>query len=413
MSAQINDLQQKRGVAVTQMREMLEKCKKSDRARSVEEEAQFEGWNKEVDDLGSKIDQLRKEDAAGKRVAALDAEMRAFTPAPVSGPVSTTAAPDHATEQRAAFSKYVRAGLPGLNANEVRALQADLNTQAGYLIPPEQFVGELIKFVDNATVIRGMARKFTLAGAASMGFPELTTDMAAPAWTSEIGAYSEDSSLAVGKREMSPNQLTKGIKVSTKLLNNAPGVESLVAERLAYQFAITEEAAFATGTGAGQPLGLFTASANGVSTARDVSTGNSTSAFVADNLMDNLYSLKPQHQAKAQWLMHRDAVKMARKLKDGSGQYLWQPGLLGSNPDSLLAKPVVMSEYAPNTFTTLLYVAIVGNFDYYWICDVPSAFTLQRLVELYAATGQVGFIGRSFCDGAPVLAEAFSRVKLG
>ena len=37
---------------------------------------------------------------------------------------------------------------------------------------------------------------------------------------------------------------------------------------------------------------------------------------------------------------------------------------------------------------------------------------LQRLDELYAATNQVGFIGRMELDGMPVLAEAFTRVTL-
>ena len=37
---------------------------------------------------------------------------------------------------------------------------------------------------------------------------------------------------------------------------------------------------------------------------------------------------------------------------------------------------------------------------------------VQRLSELYAASNQTGFIFRAETDGAPVLAEAFSRVTL-
>lgn len=417
MIAKLNDLRQKRGAAVFKMREMLERCTKESRTRTVDEEAQFDGWCGEVDALGAEIEKIEKEASARKRVEDLDAEMRRFAPAPVAGPGQPpgreNAAAEAGAARAAAFSKWVKLGTAALEEREFRALQADLSTSGGYLIPPEMFLAEMIKFVDNATPLRQLARKIDLVGAASLGCPELTTDMAAPAWTAEIGALSEDSSLAVGKRELTPNQLTKMIRVSMKLLQGAPNVEAIVNERLAYQFAITEEAAFETGTGAAQPLGVFTASANGVTTARDVSTGNSTTAFVADNLIDNLYSLKPQHQARATWLMHRDAVKMARKLKDGQGQYLWAPGLAAGVPDTLLNRPVVQSEYAPNTFTTGLYVGIVGNFDYYWIVDAPSAFSMQRLVELYAGNSQIGFVGRKWLDGAPVLAEAFSRVKLG
>jgi HK97 family phage major capsid protein len=85
---------------------------------------------------------------------------------------------------------------------------------------------------------------------------------------------------------------------------------------------------------------------------------------------------------------------------------------LGGTPDRILEVPYVMSEYAPSTFTTGLYVGIIGDFSFYWIAD-SLKLEIQRLDELYAVTNQVGFIGRSETDGLPVLAEAFARVKLG
>ena len=38
---------------------------------------------------------------------------------------------------------------------------------------------------------------------------------------------------------------------------------------------------------------------------------------------------------------------------------------------------------------------------------------MQRLNELYAGNNQVGFLGREYSDGMPVMAEAFARAKLG
>ena len=78
----------------------------------------------------------------------------------------------------------------------------------------------------------------------------------------------------------------------------------------------------------------------------------------------------------------------------------------------LLGNPVHQSEYAPATFTTGLYVGILGDWSKYWIAD-SLAFEIQRLNELYAKTGQVGFIGEAELDGMPVLEEAFARVTLG
>jgi HK97 family phage major capsid protein len=70
-----------------------------------------------------------------------------------------------------------------------------------------------------------------------------------------------------------------------------------------------------------------------------------------------------------------------------------------------------MSEYMSNTFTTGLYVGILGDFSNYWIADAQS-LEFQVLSELYAETNQVGLIGRMDSDGMPVLEEAFVRVKL-
>jgi HK97 family phage major capsid protein len=98
-------------------------------------------------------------------------------------------------------------------------------------------------------------------------------------------------------------------------------------------------------------------------------------------------------------------------LKDGESRYLWQESVRVGEPDRLLGIPTFMSEYAPNTFTTGLYVGILGDFSFYWYADA-LLFEIQRLEELYAETGQVGLIGRLESDGMPVLEEAFVRVTL-
>ena len=182
-------------------------------------------------------------------------------------------------------------------------------------------------------------------------------------------------------------------------------------ERLAYKFGVTEEKAFMTGTGSNQPLGLFTSSADGISSARDVSTGNTTTAIQFDGLIEAKYSVKGGYWANAKWLFHRDAMKNISKLKDGEGQYLWLPSVREDEPDRLLGQELLTSEFVPNTFTTGLFVGMYADFSKYWIADALSV-VVQRLVELYAENNQDGFIGRLEVDGMPVLEEAFARVTL-
>jgi HK97 family phage major capsid protein len=200
--------------------------------------------------------------------------------------------------------------------------------------------------------------------------------------------------------------------VSNTLLRLVPSVESLVADRLGYKFAVTAEKAFMTGNGASKPLGLFTASASGINTDRDISSGNSSTAPAFDGLINAKYSLKSGYLANARWLFHRDVLSVLAKIKDGNSQYIWQPSVVLGQPDRMLGLPMVMSEFAPNTLTANQYVGLLGDFKYYQIVD-SLQMVMQRLVELYAETNQTGFIGRMEFDGAPILGEAFARVKLG
>jgi len=314
---------------------------------------------------------------------------------------------------RDAFGGYMRDGQQALyGLSEQRALQADADISGGYLVAPTQFVGGLIMAKDDLCFLRKLATVHLVPNADSLGAVSLDNDPADPAWTAEIGDVSEDSTMSFGKRELHPHQLTKLVKVSMKLLRKTSGgAEALVRNRLAYKFGVTEEANFLTGSGANEPLGLFTLSDNGIPAARDVATDMGATAVTADGLMNVAYTLKGQYWPNARWLWHRDGIKQIRKLKDDNNQYIWQPGLAGGQPNTLLNFPYVVSEYCPNTFTASQYVGMLGDFSYYWIADALN-FSLQRLMELYAGNNQVGFIGRAETDGMPVLGEAFVRVKL-
>lgn len=309
---------------------------------------------------------------------------------------------------RRSFLSYVQTG------REQLGLQVSKDPKGGYLAPAE-FVADLIKFLDNNVFMRQLANVLPpMPTAVSLGVPTWDADPSDADWTAEVPAsdISEDTTAAIGKREFRPHLLTKLVKVSMKLLRTgAINVESLLTERLGYVFAITEEQAFLTGDGAQQPLGVFTASNDGVTTARDTTCASATT-FTADEVIDCLYSLKEGYQRNATWLVSREFVKKLRKLKDGTGQYLWQPGLAGQ-PGTILDRPYVMSEYVPSTYTTGLYVAAVGDFRTgYWIADSLDV-EVQRLDQLFALKNQVGVLARKETDGAPVVSEAFARLKLG
>lgn len=315
-------------------------------------------------------------------------------------------------EYRQGFRQWLR-GDQGAMTRVSRALQMDSDTAGGYTIAPELFMTTLIKTVDNVVHIRARATTYQVENAASLGFPSLAADPDDFDWTTELGTGSEDSAMAFGKREFRPHPVAKRIKISKKLLRaSTMDPEGLVIARLGYKVGVTQEKAFLTGSGVGRPLGVFVASSDGIPTTRDT-TASATTAWTFDDLQNVKYALKPQYRASpaTAWMFNRTGVLLTAELKDGNGQYLLQPGVSENVPDRILGLPFMESEYSPSTYTTGLYVAILGDWSWYWIADALD-MQVQRLVELYAESNQDGFIARLESDGMPVQPEAFSRLKL-
>jgi HK97 family phage major capsid protein len=404
----IKELRNSRGKAIADARSILEKAEAEKRALTTDESDQYDKHIADAQRLKDDVDREERQQEL-EREAAASAFRNQDGKKEERKEVSDS--PRATEEYRAAYERFVRGGLAGMSGDEVRALSSGTDTQGGYLLMPEQMVDGIIKAVDNMTFIRQRATTFRVPTATSLGAPTLDADPADADWTVELATGSEDSTMAFSKRKLEPHPLAKRIKASRDLLNRLPGVEQFVIDRLAYKFGVTEEKAFMTGSGAQQPLGLFTASADGVPTSRDVSTGNTDTTITFDGLINAKYSLKGQYWANSDWLFHRDAIKMLAKIKNGEGQYIWRESVRSGEPDTLLGRPLMMSEYAPNTFTTGLYVGMFGDFSHYWIADAMD-MELQRLVELYAETNQIGLIGRMKMDGQPTLAEAFARVTL-
>ncbi len=404
MSKKLNELRHQRNALVTQARALLDKAEQEKRNLTTEEQTRHDKMFADQDGLRKVIETEECQIEAERSIA--EKKLRETDP---EDSAENRKGPRASEEYRDAFAVMLRGGCQALNPDQVRALAAGTGSEGGFLILPEQTVGTLIQALDDEVMIRNWATKFQVPTAASLGAAALDADPADPDWTGEILTGSEDSTMAFGKRELSPNPLAKRIKVRNKLLRQVPNVESIVMQRLAYKFSISEEKGFLTGNGAKKPLGVFTASTDGVPTSRDVLTGSATD-FTFDGLISAKYSLKSGYQKKAKWLFHRDGTAKIAKLKDTTNQYLWQPSKKEGEPDMLLGLPVNQSEYVPNTFTTGLYVGILADFSFYWIADAMD-IQIQRLVELYAETNQTGFIGRKETDGMPVLAEAFARLK--
>jgi HK97 family phage major capsid protein len=128
-------------------------------------------------------------------------------------------------------------------------------------------------------------------------------------------------------------------------------------------------------------------------------------------VLDLFYALKSPYRQKAVFVTNDLTMKALRKVKDSTGQYLWAPSIREGTPDTIVGRPIYTSGYVPQMAAGAKAMAF-GDFSYYWIADRQSR-TFQRLNELYATTGQVGFIATQRVDGKLILPEAVQVLAMG
>lgn len=379
--------------------------------------------------IETKMGELKGVIDAEERSRAYDKEL-AEKPEPTAKPGEEQRGADvggkAAREFRSSFISYLRRGGDGAYAActeargrymeslpvEERGLTAASPTQAGYLFAPTQFSSELIKAADNELPLRAKIRKFPVPAGMSLGNPKRTARLGRMTKGTEVSTAPENTALTFGKKELKPSPFSDMVKLSRQLMLAAPNVDQILRDEIAYAYAQTQEYEILNGNGVGGPLGVFTASADGISTARDMATDNTSTAMTYKGLTNAKFSLRSAYRKNAEWLFHRDGIKQIMGILDGQNRPIFLASAIVGEPDRVLNMPVIESEDAPNTFTTGLYVGLLGNWNYYWLAE-SQEIEIRVAYELYMATKQIGYFYQMDMDGQAVIDEAFTRVKLG
>ena len=127
------------------------------------------------------------------------------------------------------------------------------------------------------------------------------------------------------------------------------------------------------------------------------------------------YEIKSGHLPRARFVMHRKVLQYIRTLKDSSGRFLWEPGFGGiadAQPSTIAGFPYNLSEYAPSDVATSgAYVCVFGDMSMYHIADA-SDVRMQRSEHRFVERDETYLAVRRHTDGAPVLDEAFVRLKV-
>ena len=398
--SKILELREKRAKAWDTAKQFLDAKRGADGMLSEEDTATYDKMEQDVMNLGKEIERL-------ERQVAIDAELSKATSTPLTGKPGAKMGKDEKEKSGRASDEYkcsfwnamrVKAPMPSV----LNALQEGTDSEGGYLVPDE-FERTLVETLEEENVFRTLAHVIRTSSG-DRKIPVVASKGSA-SWVDEEGAYQESDD-AFSQVSIGAYKLGTMIKVSEELLADSVfDLEAYISKEFARRIGAREEESFFNGDGKGKPLGILAAAGG----AEVGVTAASATAITADEVIDLFYSLKAPYRKNAVWVLNDATVKQIRKLKDSTGQYLWQPSLVAGTPDTILGRPVKTSAFMPTAAAGAKTIAF-GDFKYYWIADRQGR-TFKKLSELYAANGQVGFMGTQRVDGKLILPEAIKVLQ--
>lgn len=393
----IQELREKRSKAWDTARDFLDSKRNESGLLSEEDSKTYDAMEQQIVAYGKEIQRL-------ERQAQIEAEMNKPTSTPIQNKPNASIHSDTKTgiasdEYRTAFWNSIR----NRNFADVRnALQIGEDTEGGYLCPDE-FERKLISALEEENVFRPLATKIQTSSG-DRKIPVITQKGEAT-WMEEEEAYTLSDD-AFGQIALSAYKVGTAIKISEELLNDSVfDLPSYIAKEFARRIGAKEEEAFFIGDGKGKPTGIFAAT-GGAESGATTSTANIT----FDDVLELFYSLRSPYRKKAVWVLNDSTVKALRKLKDSTGNYIWNPSVQAGVPDTILNRPYYTSSYVPEIKAGAKCLAF-GDFSYYWIGDRQGR-SFKRLNEVFAMNGQVGFLASQRVDGRLILTEAVKTLGM-
>ena len=387
----ITQLREKRADLWNKAKVFLDSRKTPDGMVSGADAAAYDKMEAEIVAIGEQISRL-------ERQKSLEESLTANTSEPLWSRPGNTASRRGTDEYSKAFWNALR----GRGVSNV--LSIGIDTSGGYLVP-EEFANELVTALNEHNIFRTIAR---IVSTSREKLKVPVADLAGTANWIEENALIPESDTTFSQVILIAYKIGTLMRASTELLeDSAFNMEAFIATEFARRIGAREEEAFCVGDGVGKPTGIFTAAGGapiGV-------TAASPSNITFDEVIELYYSLRPPYRIRAVFVTNDSTLKVLRKIKDNNGQYIWQPAVKDSAPDTILGKPVYTSPYAPVLAADAMAMAF-GDFSFYWIAD-RREMRFKVLNEKYAENDQVGFFATERVDGKLVLPEAIKLLKMG
>lgn len=351
MSDFIKKLSEERANAWEQAKELLDVAATENRELTAEESEKFDRINADLDTKDARIKSI------------LDAEQRARDIEESRARLGVKRDLGGESKPEIDDNDTVRR----LMAGEIRSAKfekrAVTKSGAAGTIPTSVY-DRIVEHLVQGNVVRGLSTVINTSSGETLNVPKSTAFSTASIVGEAAQASTSDPTL--GTTALGAYKYVVLVQLSNELAQDAAvDVGGFLARQAGIALGVATRGHMTTGDGSSKPYGIVTRATTGVTGAAGAS-----GAFTADNLIDLRYSVNGVYTAQpgCGWMINSTGMAAARKLKDTTNQYLFQPGLNG-NVDSLLGFPVHINDSMANPANSAKSV-LFGHLPSYFIREV-------------------------------------------
>ncbi len=345
------------------------------------------------------------DDAIANAQTVID-EMNAKLAAGAAGGVIGDIQPD--PEYAGAFKAHMRKG------DVQAALNKGVDSEGGYLAPVE-WDRTITGKVKEISPIRANARVITISTA---GFTKIYTDRAiGSGWVGETAARPQTTTPGFVPLSFVPGEIYANPAATQQMLDDsAVNLEEWLASEVRVEFTRQENIAFLSGNGVNKPFGLLTYVTGAANAAKhpwgaiEALLSGDADGLSTDGLIDLVTALPTEYRGNAKFYMNRLVQGAVRKLKDGQGNYIWNPSFALGQPSTLLGEPIVdvpdMPDVAEGAVT-----ALYGDMDETYL--VVDRIGIRVLRDPYTNKPYVHFYTTKRVGGGVNNPMAMKALKVG
>lgn len=312
-------------------------------------------------------------------------------------------------EYRTAFYHWLTArSLSDLETEEYRVLSKASGAAGGFFVPTDM-TDAFLRALRFQGSMGSLANVINTASGDTLNYP-VNSAHGTATWTAENATYTaSDETLA--NVQFSAYKAGTTLIVSEELLEDTKfPLDQFLATEFGERISVLEETSYIVGDGIGKPQGILGSVAGSSNITTVTAAVGNTTSFNYTALVTAIFSLPAQYRPGSSWVVNDTAARNLYLLLDSQNRPLWSVNVATNGPDTFLGYSIYTHPDMPAPAINVIS-AMFGNWKRVYSIRQVDGFHMQRLNELYANTGQVGYRGWQRVDGKVMLAAAGIALK--